>query len=194
MAQEFAAKRTNLVQVEDPPFARDLFGSTRWAWLWLIIRLYLAYNWLEAGWEKLQSPAWMAGGAALKGFWAGALKGSPPGSPHPTIAFPFYQAFLQGMLNANAYTWFGPLIAIGEFLVGLGLLFGILTGIAAFFGGFLNWNFMMAGSASTNPGLFVLTILIILAWKTAGWWGGDRWVLPALGTPWQPGTLFKKKE
>jgi aldehyde dehydrogenase (NAD+) len=28
--------------------------------------------------------------------------------------------------------------------------------------------------------------LLMLAWKTAGWLGLDRWLLPALGTPWDP--------
>ncbi|HLF03982.1 MAG TPA: hypothetical protein VI855_02045 [Dehalococcoidia bacterium] len=27
--------------------------------------------------------------------------------------------------------------------------------------------------------------------KTAGWWGLDRWLLPAVGTPWQAGGLFR---
>ena len=39
---------------------------------------------------------------------------------------------------------------------------GMFTGIAAFFGGFLNWHFMMAGSASTNPVMFVLAAFLIL--------------------------------
>jgi thiosulfate dehydrogenase [quinone] large subunit len=42
--------------------------------------------------------------------------------------------------------------------------------------------------------MFPLSIALILAWKTAGWYGGDRWVLPLLGTPWQPGTVFKKSD
>jgi len=48
----------------------------------------------------------------------------------------------------------------------------------------MNWNFIMAGSASTNGLLLALAILIVLAWKVAGWWGLDRWLLPLLGTPW----------
>ncbi len=36
-------------RLEDPPVARALFGSTRWAWLWLILRLYVSYEWLSAG-------------------------------------------------------------------------------------------------------------------------------------------------
>ena len=78
----------------------------------------------------------------------------------------------------------------GELLIGLALIVGAFTGIAAFFGGFMNWNFMMAGSASINPVLFTLSILLILAWKTAGWIGLDRFLLPALGTPWRRGRLF----
>jgi thiosulfate dehydrogenase [quinone] large subunit len=70
-------------------------------------------------------------------------------------------------------------------LVGLGLIFGALVGIAAFFGGLMNWSFLMAGTVSTNPFLFAVTGLLILAWKTAGFYGLDRYLLPMLGTPWK---------
>jgi thiosulfate dehydrogenase [quinone] large subunit len=40
--------------------------------------------------------------------------------------------------------------------------------------------------------MFGLTIFIILAWKNAGWWGLDRFVLPALGTPWKAGFIFNR--
>jgi thiosulfate dehydrogenase [quinone] large subunit len=82
------------------------------------------------------------------------------------------------------YTWFADLVAYAEFTVGLLLLLGAFTGIAAFAGAFLNWNFLMAGTASVNPVMLVLSILLVLAWKVAGWFGLDRWLLPALGTPW----------
>lgn len=184
-------KVRNSIQFSDPPIANALFNSTRWSWLWLIARLYLGYSWLTSGLGKLSNPAWTQTGAALKGFWTNAvLIPEPPG--RPAISFDWYRSFLQAMLDSGAYTWFSKLIIAGELLVGIALILGIFTGIAAFFGGFLNWNFMMAGSASTNPLLFVISILLILAWKTAGWLGLDRWVLPALGTPWQPGKLFEK--
>lgn len=32
---------------------------------------------------------------------------------------------------------------------------------------------------------------LVLAWKTAGWIGLDRWLLAALGTPWRPGRPFR---
>lgn len=77
-----------------------------------------------------------------------------------------------------------PLIAWGELLVGVALIFGAFVGIASVFGAFMNMNFMLAGAASTNPVLLLASILLILAWKTAGWWGLDRWILLRLGTPW----------
>ena len=49
----------------------------------------------------------------------------------------------------------------------------------------MNMNFMLAGSASANPVLLILAIVLILAWKTAGYIGLDRYLLPILGTPWK---------
>ena len=59
--------------------AHLLFSDKRSAWLWLVIRLYLGYEWLMAGWEKMQSPAWVGdqAGAGLSGFLGGALKMPP---------------------------------------------------------------------------------------------------------------------
>jgi thiosulfate dehydrogenase [quinone] large subunit len=48
----------------------------------------------------------------------------------------------------------------------------------------LNWNFMMAGSASSNPLLFAIAVGLILAWKVSGYIGLDYYLLRALGTPW----------
>ena len=90
------------------------------------------------------------------------------------------------MLDNQWYDWFAKLVAVGEVLIGIGLILGALTGIAAFFGALLNMSFMLAGTVSTNPVLFTLSILIILAWRVAGLIGLDRWLLPALGVPWRP--------
>jgi thiosulfate dehydrogenase [quinone] large subunit len=35
-------------------------------------------------------------------------------------------------------------------------------------------------------------VLLVLAWRNAGWIGLDRFVLPKLGTPWEPGPLFRR--
>ena len=75
-------------------------------------------------------------------------------------------------------------MACGELLIGIALIVGAFVGIAAFFGAFMNWNFIMAGAASTNGMLLVVAILLILAWKTAGYFGADYFLLRWLGVPW----------
>ena len=40
----------------------------------------------------------------------------------------------------------------------------------------------------------ILGVLVVLAWRNAGWIGLDRFLLPLLGTPWQPGQAFNKDE
>lgn len=179
------------IVITDPPIVDSLFGSTRWSWLWLLARLYIGYTWLTSGLGKIGNPAWMQTGEALKGFWTNAVR-IPDAPARPAIAFDWYRQFIQSMLDANAYTWFAKLVPIAEITVGILLLLGAFVGIAAFMGAFMNWNFMMAGTASINPLMFVITILLILAWKNAGWIGLDRWLLPLFGTPWRPGRVFER--
>jgi thiosulfate dehydrogenase [quinone] large subunit len=93
-------------------------------------------------------------------------------------------------LDHESYTWFAKVVAVGEVMVGVGLIVGALVGIAAFFGTLMNVNFQLAGSASTNPVLFGLGVFLVLGWKVAGFWGLDRYVLSLVGTPWNRGKLF----
>ncbi len=178
-------------ELSDPPLAKFLFGSTKMAIFWGILRLWVGYEWFEAGLHKLQDPKWTQTGEALKGFWAGAAK-IPEAPAKAAITFDWYRSFLQFMIDQQAYTWFAKLVAYGELLIGIALILGVFTGIAAFFGGFMNWNFMMAGSASTNPLLFACGVGLVLAWKVAGYYGVDRFLLPAIGTPWQLGTAIER--
>lgn len=175
---------------EDPPITRALLGDTRLAWVWLPFRIYLGYSWLTSGWAKFQNPKWLETGEALRDYWANGVRLDP----RPVIATDWYRAFIQAMLDAEAYTWFSKIVVFGELLIGIGLILGAFTGLAAFFGGFLNWNFVMAGTASTNALLFAIATWLVLAWKTAGWIGLDRWLLPALGTPWRPGVVVDRTE
>jgi thiosulfate dehydrogenase [quinone] large subunit len=41
--------------------------------------------------------------------------------------------------------------------------------------------------------LIILGTLLVLAWRNAGWIGLDRWLLPMIGTPWQPGGVFRER-
>ena len=169
--------------IKDPPVARWLFGNTRAAWLWLPFRIWLGYEWLDASLHKIGNPAWVETGEALKGFWMNAI--FVPEGGRPAITYDWYRDFIQLLLDSEAYVWFGKLIAYGELIIGVALILGLLTGIAAFFGAFLNLNFMLAGVASTNPLMFTFSIGLIMAWKVAGYIGVDRFLLPLVGVPWQ---------
>ncbi|MEM6429606.1 MAG: DoxX family protein, partial [Deinococcota bacterium] len=65
----------------------------------------------------------------------------------------------------------------------IALIVGFLTGISAFLGGLMNASFLLAGTVSTNPLMFILATWLVLAWRVAGYYGLDYWVLPRLGAP-----------
>jgi thiosulfate dehydrogenase (quinone) large subunit len=172
--------------IQDPPIAQFLFQNSKAAWIWLVVRLYIGWAWLEAGWHKFEDPAWMETGQGVLGFWQRALGTAPNG--RPIIVYDWYRNFIQLLADSGSHPWFAKLIVFGELAVGLGLIVGALVGVAAFFGALMNMSFLMAGTVSTNPVLFFAAILLILAWKNAGYIGIDRYLLPMLGTPWkQPG-------
>ena len=168
--------------IQDPPVVRALFGDTRFAWLWLVARVYLGWLWLDAGRQKLRQDAWMDGGAAVRDAWERTVH-SPEQDRLP-LAYDWYRDVLQFMLDREWYTWVGPVVAVGETLLGIALILGLFTGLAALLGSVLSINGMLAGAAATNPVLLILTIMLMLAWKTAGWIGLDRWVLPFVAIPW----------
>lgn len=194
MTREMNMNRTKseVERIEEPPVTRALFGDVRWAWIWLLVRLYVGWQWFRAGLGKINNPAWTGSnaGAALSGFVNGAL--SQTGGEHPQVQG-WYAWFLDSLVLPNAAFW-GYLVSWGELLVGIALILGVFTGVAAFFGSFMNMNYLLAGTVSINPILFVGALFLILAWKTAGWWGIDRWLLPALGTPWSPGYIFQGED
>ena len=37
--------------IADPPIAKFLFSDTRMAIVWLVLRVYVGYSWLDAGWH-----------------------------------------------------------------------------------------------------------------------------------------------
>ncbi len=180
----------NNTTIEESPFSKLLFHNTKLSWLWLIVRVYVGWGWLSAGWEKVHDPLWTGAnaGGALSGFIKGALQKTA--SAHPDVQG-WYGYFLQHVVLGHIHTW-AHIIAYGELTVGIALIIGLFTGIAAFFGLFMNLNYLLAGTVSTNPILFTLSIGIILAWKIAGYYGLDYYALSYLGVPWHGGKLFRK--
>lgn len=174
----------------EPAISKFFFGSEGSSMLWFVVRMYVGAEWLLAGWEKVISPAWGIGGKGLAGFVAGALAKTAGANP---AVQGWYAWFLQHVVLPNAGL-FSILVTWGEVAVGLGLLLGILTGIAAGFGVLMNMNYLLAGTVSVNPILGMLGLFLCFSWRVCGWLGFDSWLLPALGLPWKPGKWFRSRE
>ena len=173
--------------ISDPPLARFLFSDTRMAPVWLLIRIYVGWAWLEAGWHKVETVGagnYIVDGSGILAFWT-RIAAIPVAPAKPAITYDWYRGFIQVLIDNHAEVVMGKVIAFGETAVGVGLILGAFVGIAAVGGAFMNLNFMLAGSASTNPVMLLLGFLLVLAWKTAGYIGLDRFLLPLLGTPWR---------
>ncbi len=155
-----------------------MFSSTLMAPVWLLLRLYLGWTWLSSGLEKLGDAKWVGAqaGKAVTDFLQGALKKT--GGEMPDV--PGWYARLISDVALPHAGLFSYLVTFGELAVGVALILGLLTGVAAFFGLLMNFAYLFAGTLSSNPLLVFLGILIILAWRAAGWWGLDRVLLPRL--------------
>ena len=208
------------VVIEEPALARWLFASSGGAWIWLVARVWLGLEWLVSGWVKVfggnvtwQVWRWPGGdytltgpgnigwirsgvvngqhlqvGDAVAGFAKGALTTGTVGE-HPQVAYSWYISFLE-WIRDTGHPYLGPVVAIGELVIGIMLVLGLFTGIFAFLGAILNFSYVFAGTAGVNPAMIVVSILLVLAWRNAGWYGLDRFALRKLGTPWHRGELF----
>jgi thiosulfate dehydrogenase [quinone] large subunit len=137
-----------------------------------VLRLYLGYAWLTAGYHKL------AGGFDATGYLKGAIA-NPVKGPDGSILFGWYVDFLKHFALPNVDI-FNIIVPVGEFLVGLGLIFGCLTTAAMFFGLLMNFAYLFAGTVSTNPMDILLGVIILFAGYNAGRIGLDHWVIPFL--------------
>ena len=154
---------------------RLLFENKKLSPVWLVIRFYLGYEWISAGYEKIINPAWAGfhAGSALTGFVNGALAKAV--GAHPDVSN-WYAWFLTHVVLPNVNIW-SHAIAYGEVAVGVGLVLGALTFFAALFGFFMNLNYLLSGTVSINPQMLVLSLIIMLAYRTAGYIGLDYWLM-----------------
>ena len=149
-----------------------------------VARVYLGWQWLTAGWDK----AFGAEPFDASGFMQGAL-----GSEEVIENYPTYHAFLENFALPNAEL-FSFMVAWGEVAVGVGLILGVLTTAAAFFGITMNFAFLFAGTISSNPFLVLVTIFVLAAGYNAGKFGGDRWIIPYLRSKVFKGKITPKEQ
>lgn len=139
-----------------------------------VLRLWLGWDWMTHGWEKLTG----AKPFDASGFLTNALK-KPVATKTGELIYPNFTAFLENFAMPNVKL-INILIPWGEFLVGVGLLLGCLTTAAMFFGLMMNFMFVFAGTVSTNPWMILLGLFILIAGPNAGKFGADYYVLPYL--------------
>lgn len=141
----------------------------------LVMRVYLGWQWITAGWHKL------TGGEPFdaSGFLKNAIAHPVVKQGTNELVYPTYIAFLEHVALPNVKL-FNVIIPFGEFMVGLGLILGALTTAAAFFGLLMNFMFMFAGTVSTNPWLVLFGMVVWIGGANAGKFGLDHYLLPLL--------------
>ncbi|HHY72001.1 MAG TPA: DoxX family protein [Bacillus bacterium] len=136
--------------------------------VWTIIRIWLGIQWIQAGWHKV------ADGFDASGFIKGAIAGAS--GDHPAVQA-WYASFLEHVALPNSGL-FSFLVAWGEVLVGVGLIVGVATIPALLAGAFMNLNFLLAGTTSTNPMLYTIAIILLATGSASYYYGGDRFLVP----------------
>ena len=140
-------------------FTDWLFRSRAASVIWLAVRLVLGYWWINAGYQKIwgseKAGFWFGGGAGVKGFATAGVLGSATGKGG--ASYGWWAAFLHNFVIPNA-SWIAKLIALGELAIGIGLVIGLFTGLAALGGLLLNVIYMFTGSAGVNPAYAILEV------------------------------------
>ncbi|MGV2941609.1 DoxX family membrane protein [Mesobacillus sp. LC4] len=162
-------------------FAKWLRENNVATGLLAVIRIWLGYNWMTAGWGKL------TGGFDASGYLKNAVA-NPVKGPDGSMVYGWYVNFLESFALPNV-DLFNTIVPLGEFLVGLGLLLGTLTTAAMFFGLVMNFSFFLAGTVSHNPTDIFFGFIILFAGYNAGKYGLDRWVVPYIRK-----TVFRRGE
>jgi thiosulfate dehydrogenase (quinone) large subunit len=154
-----------------PIQASDAAGSARRALhgpaaYLLPLRLFIGVGWLRAFAEKAVDPGWYDG-AALARFLSEHLQAD-------SVALPAYAALARELFvpHAAALAW---IVAVGQLLVGLGILTGTLTSAALLGGLFMNLNFLLIGRP--DPSAFYIVIQSALLLSGSGSVVGlDAWL------------------
>ncbi|MBM7659901.1 thiosulfate dehydrogenase [quinone] large subunit [Bacillus mesophilus] len=135
--------------------------------VWTVLRVWLGIQWFKAGFGKIQE-------FDATGYLTGAI-GKATGE-YPTVQG-WYATFLKEVALPNVEI-INFLIPWGEVLVGIGLILGAATVPALLAGAFMNLNFLLAGTLSTNPMLYTVAMILLAAGVGAYYYGVDRVALP----------------
>ncbi len=162
----------NVVDVIGDPTERH--NPQVWEWMktsrimavgWLAMRVWLGIMWMQAGWAKL----WGAENGAFLHHHGAGVAGF---ATHGTAAYSWWHHFLHGFVVPNS-GWIGVLVSLAELAVGIGLVLGLFTRVAALGGLVLGFTYVMSGTASVNAFYALFAIVILTMWRTSSWIGVD---------------------
>jgi thiosulfate dehydrogenase [quinone] large subunit len=132
---------------------------------WTAMRVWLGIMWIQAGSAKLwgaENPGFLHNhGAGVAGFAA-----------HGVPAYSWWGSFLHNFVVPNA-GWIAVLVAVAEFTIGIALVAGLFTRVAALGSLALLFTYVMSGTASVCAFYALFAIVILTMWRTSSWLGID---------------------
>lgn len=141
--------------------------------LGLLLRLYFGYGFITAGLEKWETGFGAKDVVSMMQRGAKAAEGA-----HPSVSG-WWLWIMNNIVTPNAGL-FAFMVKCGEVLVGLGLILGLITTLAALFGMIMNLSFLLSGTLSSNA-QYVIAFVLIIAWGAAAYEVGlDRIVMPKI--------------
>jgi thiosulfate dehydrogenase [quinone] large subunit len=148
--------------------------------LWAVARICVGWVFLQASLEKIGAPEWTGAqaGAAVRGFLGYAASPQMTGGPHPNVLSPY--AWLDTHVLLPHAVALSYMVTCGEFLIGVALILGLATRVAALGGAFLNIMYLLSGAAGPNVPMLPIELSIVLVGTTAGLIGLDTALLPYL--------------
>src|ERR1700691_4353126 len=152
-------------QVKTPRSLYWLQRSKAAALVWNAMRIWLGVMWLQAGiakvWGSENSAFLHNSGAGVAGFAA-----------HGVPAYTWWGSFLHSFVVPNA-GWIAVLVAVAEFAIGVALVTGLFTRVAALGSLALLFTYVMSGTASVCAFYALFAIVILVMWRTSSWIGAD---------------------
>lgn len=155
-----STRTTRPIQALSWPF-RSPFSSP----VWLALRLYLAEVWLQFGIGKIRG-GWLRGDG-LHGLLSAVAEGETP------APFGFYERVADVLVASGMDDVLSVCIPLVEVGVGVAFITGVMLVPAAIAAIMLNVNLVLSGVASLqfDGRIIALQILLLLAWRVAGYLG-----------------------
>jgi thiosulfate dehydrogenase (quinone) large subunit len=156
--------------------ARVWLGSI----LWALARIWVGWQFLDAGLAKIGAPAWTGAraGAQIRQLLGTASSAKMTGGPHATVLGPYAWAIRHLFLPEAAPLAY--MVTAAEVGIGAALILGLCTRAAAAGGACLNLLYLLAGSVGVNPLMLSIELAVALVGTTAGLIGVDAFLQPAL--------------